>query len=110
MAEILKPTPRSWTATAPAVILEKARTDSAVGSLSDDSLGTSEVLLSAIVIERVGPARWGRAGRRRTHDSGRWRRYFESICAERPVVALIEDIHWADDPVFELIESLSTRT
>jgi tetratricopeptide (TPR) repeat protein len=69
------------------------------------------VLLSAIGIEAgsdplagVEPAAAGRA------IAGAWRRYFESLCAERQVVALIEDIHWADDPVFELIESLSTRT
>ena len=74
-------------------------------------MGTIEVLLSAIGIEAgsdplagVEPAAAGRT------IAGAWRRYFESLCAEGPVVALIEDIHWADDPVFELIESLSTRT
>ena len=111
MAEILKADAGILDSDPPEVILEKARTQLGRRIASDDSLGTIEVLLSAIGIEAgsdplagVEPAAAGRT------IAGAWRRYFESLCAERPVVALIEDIHWADDPVFELIESLSTRT
>jgi class 3 adenylate cyclase/tetratricopeptide (TPR) repeat protein len=111
MAEILKTDAGILDSDAPALILEKARTQLGHRFATDDSLGTSDVLLSAIGIDAgsdplagVEPAAAGRA------IAGAWRRYFESLCAERPVVALIEDIHWADDPVFELIESLSTRT
>ena len=111
MGEILKADAGILDSDAPAVILEKARTQLGRRIATDDSLGTIEVLLSAIGIEAgsdplagVEPAAAGRT------IAGAWRRYFESLCAEGPVVALIEDIHWADDPVFELIESLSTRT
>ena len=111
MAEILKADAGILDSDAPDVILEKARTQLAGRFADDDALGTSEVLLSAIGIEAgsdplagVDPAAAGRA------IAGAWRRYFESLCADGPVVALIEDIHWADDPVFELIESLSART
>jgi class 3 adenylate cyclase/tetratricopeptide (TPR) repeat protein len=110
MAEILKADAGILDSDAPAVILEKARTWLA-GRVADDSLGTIDVLLSAIGIEAgsdplagVEPAAAGRA------IAGAWRRYFESLCEDGPVVALIEDIHWADDAVFELIESLSART
>ena len=111
MAEILKADAGILDSDAPAVILEKARTRLGRRFASEDSLGTSEVLLSAIGIDAgsdplagVGPAAAGRA------IAGAWRRYFESLCAERPVVALMEDIHWADDAVLELVESLSART
>ncbi|HEX5938395.1 MAG TPA: adenylate/guanylate cyclase domain-containing protein [Actinomycetota bacterium] len=111
MAEILKADAGILDSDAPSVIMDKARTRLTGRFAEDGSLGTSEVLLSAIGIDAgsdplagVEPAAAGRA------IAGAWRRYFESLCADGPVVALIEDIHWADDPVFELIESLSTRT
>jgi class 3 adenylate cyclase/tetratricopeptide (TPR) repeat protein len=111
MAEILKVDAGILDSDPPALILEKARTQLGRRFAADDSLGTSEVLLSAIGIDAgsdplagVEPAAAGRA------IAGAWRRYFESLCAERPVVALIEDIHWADDAVLGLVESLSART
>ena len=111
MAEILKADAGILDSDAPELILEKARTQLGRRIASEDSSGTIEMLLSAIGIEAgsdplagVEPAAVGRT------IAGAWRRYFESLCADGPVVALIEDIHWADDAVFELIESLSTRT
>lgn len=111
MAEILKADAGILDSDPPAVILEKARTQLGHRFASDDSLGTSEVLLSAIGIDAgadplagVDPAAAGRA------IAGAWRRYFESLSADGSVVALIEDIHWADEAVLELVESLSART
>jgi class 3 adenylate cyclase/tetratricopeptide (TPR) repeat protein len=111
MAEILKADAEILDSDPPAVILDKARTQLGRRIGFDESLGTIEVLLSAIGIDTgsdplagVEPGAAGRA------IAGAWRRYFESLCADGPVVALIEDIHWADDAVFGLIESLSART
>jgi class 3 adenylate cyclase/tetratricopeptide (TPR) repeat protein len=111
MAEILKADAGILDSDPPAVILQKARTELGRRFPSDDPLGTSHVLLSAIGIDAgsdplagVDPTAAGRA------IAGAWRRYFESLCAERPVVALVEDIHWGDDVVLELVESLSART
>jgi class 3 adenylate cyclase/tetratricopeptide (TPR) repeat protein len=111
MAEILKADAGILDSDSPAVILDKARTELGRRFAADDPLGTGEVLLSAIGIDAgsdplagVDPAAAGRA------IAGAWRRYFESLAAERPVIALIEDVHWADEAVLELIESLSART
>ncbi len=36
-----------------------------------------------------------------------WRIYFESLAAERPVVAVVEDVHWADPSLLDLVEQLA---
>ena len=42
-----------------------------------------------------------------THDA--WRAFFTGMAAGDPVVAVIEDIHWADDALLELLEELADR-
>ena len=43
-----------------------------------------------------------------THDA--WRAFFAGISRARPVVAIIEDIHWADAALLDLLEELAERT
>jgi class 3 adenylate cyclase/tetratricopeptide (TPR) repeat protein len=38
-----------------------------------------------------------------------WRAYFQSLAREQPVAVLLEDLHWADPSLLELIEDLATR-
>jgi class 3 adenylate cyclase/tetratricopeptide (TPR) repeat protein len=38
-----------------------------------------------------------------------WRSFFSSLAAVRPVVAVVEDIHWADPAMLELLEDLAER-
>ncbi len=38
-----------------------------------------------------------------------WRAFFTGIAAKAPVVAVIEDIHWADDALLDLLEELADR-
>ncbi len=111
MAEILKADAGILDSDPPTVIRDKARTRLGTRLAEDDPHATTEVLLSAIGIDAgsdpligVEPSAAGRA------IAGAWRRYFEALCADAPVIALIEDIHWADDAVLELVESLSART
>jgi class 3 adenylate cyclase len=35
-----------------------------------------------------------------------WRAWFEGLLAERPVVAIIEDLHWADSALLDLLEDV----
>jgi class 3 adenylate cyclase/tetratricopeptide (TPR) repeat protein len=35
-----------------------------------------------------------------------WRRFFEALAEQRPLVLMFEDIHWADDGVLDFIEHL----
>ena len=38
-----------------------------------------------------------------------WRSLLSSITAQRPVVVIVEDIHWADDSLLDLLEELAER-
>jgi hypothetical protein len=42
------------------------------------------------------------AARDKLHDA--WIEFLQDLVAERPVVVLIEDIHWAEDPLLDLLE------
>jgi class 3 adenylate cyclase len=42
-----------------------------------------------------------------THEA--WRAFFTGLTAERPAIVVIEDIHWADDPLLDLLEELADR-
>jgi class 3 adenylate cyclase/tetratricopeptide (TPR) repeat protein len=39
-----------------------------------------------------------------------WRGYITSLTAERPLIALVEDIHWADRRLLDLLEAVIART
>ena len=36
-----------------------------------------------------------------------WRRFFEALAEERPLVLVFEDLHWADDDLLDFIEHLA---
>src|SRR4029453_2469959 len=42
--------------------------------------------------------------RDRFHDA--WLRFLEALASDRPLVLLIEDIHWAEEPLLDLIERI----
>jgi class 3 adenylate cyclase len=35
-----------------------------------------------------------------------WRHYFEALAAQRPLVLVLEDVHWADDTLLDFVEYL----
>ena len=42
-----------------------------------------------------------------THEA--WRAFFTGLAADRPAIVVVEDIHWADDPLLDLLEELADR-
>ncbi|HET7745589.1 MAG TPA: adenylate/guanylate cyclase domain-containing protein [Gaiellaceae bacterium] len=42
-----------------------------------------------------------------THDA--WRAFFTGLAKTGPVIAVVEDIHWADDALLDLLEDLADR-
>jgi class 3 adenylate cyclase len=42
-----------------------------------------------------------------THEA--WRAFFTGLTVDRPAIVVIEDIHWADDPLLDLLEELADR-
>ena len=58
--------------------------------------------------DRLGPL-VGLAGGGQTdreESSRAWQRFIESIAADRPLVLLFEDLHWADDALLAFVERL----
>jgi predicted ATPase len=40
---------------------------------------------------------------------GAWRSLFSALASRAPVVAVIDDIHWADQALLDLLEELADR-
>jgi class 3 adenylate cyclase/tetratricopeptide (TPR) repeat protein len=43
---------------------------------------------------------------RRTDAFAAWRRFFESLAEQRPLVLVFEDLHWADDALLDFVDHL----
>ncbi len=44
---------------------------------------------------------------RREESFAAWRRYFEGLAEQRPLVLVFEDLHWADDGVLDFVDHLA---
>jgi class 3 adenylate cyclase/tetratricopeptide (TPR) repeat protein len=54
----------------------------------------------------VGLPADGEAGDRREEAFAAWRRFFEALAEQRPLVLVFEDIHWADEGLLDFIDHL----
>jgi class 3 adenylate cyclase len=66
-------------------------------------LGDHEILGLALGLE-VGGDLHPRAAHDRLHDAAA--AFLEELALERPLVLLVEDLHWAEDPLLDLVEHL----
>ncbi|HYY34677.1 MAG TPA: adenylate/guanylate cyclase domain-containing protein [Gaiellaceae bacterium] len=66
-------------------------------------LGNHEILGLALGLD-VGGDLHPRAAHDRLHDAAAG--FLEELASERPLVLLIEDLHWAEDPLLDLVEHL----
>jgi class 3 adenylate cyclase/tetratricopeptide (TPR) repeat protein len=55
----------------------------------------------------VAPGLHPLAARERLHDS--WVEFLSELVTDRPAVLLVEDVHWADDDLLDLLDSLVTQ-
>jgi DNA-binding SARP family transcriptional activator len=46
---------------------------------------------------------------RRDESFAAWRRFFELLARERPLVLVFEDLHWADDTLLDFVDELADR-
>jgi class 3 adenylate cyclase/tetratricopeptide (TPR) repeat protein len=46
------------------------------------------------------------SGERRGEAFAAWRRFFETLAEERPLVLVFEDLHWADDGLLDFVDHL----
>jgi class 3 adenylate cyclase len=94
---------------------------------SDDALAAEAKLRTAVetVIPDEAQARWveghlrplaGLTGVSEPGAEGRdeafaaWRRFFEAIAEQHPLVLVFEDIHWADDDLLDFVDYLADST
>jgi class 3 adenylate cyclase/tetratricopeptide (TPR) repeat protein len=87
------------------------------GILESDDARTAEEKLAAIcddewVLSHLQPLA-GVAGEldesrdRRIEAFSAWRRFFETLAEERPLVLVFEDLHWADDTLLDFVDYLA---
>jgi class 3 adenylate cyclase/tetratricopeptide (TPR) repeat protein len=111
LAEILKAETAVLDSDAPEVALAK------IGRLADDVLAstpdprrTAAALAFTFGLEDP-ELRFGelapRQVRLETHEA--WRAFFTGLGARGPTIATIEDIHWADEPLLDVLEELADR-
>ena len=46
---------------------------------------------------------------RRDESFAAWRRFFEQLARDRPLVLVFEDLHWADDTLLDFVDELADR-
>jgi class 3 adenylate cyclase len=114
LAEILKARSGVIDTDPPEVVLERVR---AMGrGLLSEAFAADPAKATAALAYTVGVddpavpfhAMEPREVRLKTHAA--WRSFFSALAAAAPVVAVIEDIHWADPALLDLLEELAERT
>jgi len=87
-----------------------------LGEMLKEHLGLLESDPPEVVLERLGKAlslalgfepeadTHPLAARDRLHAA--WIEFVEDLAADRPVVLLLEDLHWAEEPLLDLVERL----
>jgi hypothetical protein len=89
---------------------------SQAGILEDDDPSTAARKLAAVADEEwveshlrplVGLASSGEGGGDARQEAfAAWRRFFEGLAEERPLVLVFEDLHWADDHLLDFVDNL----
>jgi predicted ATPase/class 3 adenylate cyclase len=95
-----------------AKLLAKVRGALAAAGRTDDPEALAAYLGYTIGIEKVGlrPALVPGEGQQLQERLQRaWRIFLESLAANRPLLMLIDDIHWADDILLDLLEYIALR-
>ena len=111
LAEILKATAGIDDRDPPDVVVQKIR-DGAMPTAADTEQRerTLRALAFTIGVEASGTSvavRDPRQVRAEMHDA--WRDFFSSMAADRPAIVVIEDIHWADAAMLDLLEHVADR-
>ncbi|MFY9580843.1 MAG: AAA family ATPase [Gaiellaceae bacterium] len=82
-----------------------AKLESAVARLLPDPVEAAWVeryLAPLVGVEGEQPG----AADRRSEAFAAWRRFFEALAEQRPLVLVLEDLHWADDALLDFVDEL----
>ena len=110
LAEILKADAGILDSDTSATALGKARARLDPRFPGDEGIGVTSILLSSIGVELDSDPLTG-AEPQTAHQMivRAWQRYVEALAADRPLVAMIEDLHWADPRLLDLVEAIAAR-
>ena len=67
---------------------------------------TERLWLESHLRPLVGLAADEPSGDRRGEAFAAWRRFFEALAEERPLILVFEDLHWADDGLLDFVDHL----
>jgi class 3 adenylate cyclase/tetratricopeptide (TPR) repeat protein len=110
-AEILKADAEILDSDPADTILAKAQSRLDPRFPGQEGMGVTSVLLSSIGVEVAPDPLAGTSGDAARRAIARaWQRYVESMSAQGPLLALIEDIQWADPSMLELLEAIVAHT
>ena len=113
LAEILKARSGVLDTDPPDVVLERIRAmgrDLLTEEVAADPTKATAALAYTVGVEDPSVpfhALEPREVRLKTH--GAWRSFFSALAGDAPLVAVIEDIHWADPALLDLVEELAER-
>ena len=103
-------------------------TKAQAGILESDDAEAAEAKLRAAVeyvLDEVGEARWVEGhlrplaglgagaeagGDHATEALAAWRRFFEALAEQRPLILVFEDLHWADDGLLDFVDQMAEWT
>jgi predicted ATPase/class 3 adenylate cyclase len=111
LAEMLKTEAGILDTDSPTAVVAKARAHLA-STLAEDpqAPGLGDVLLASIGVSTgTEPLSGTDSAVAQQTVLAAWRRYIETRAAAEPIVAIFEDIHWADASLLNLVEALAAR-
>ncbi|HEY6566510.1 MAG TPA: adenylate/guanylate cyclase domain-containing protein, partial [Actinomycetota bacterium] len=111
LAEILKERSGIDDRDPPNVVIGKVRSRSGVaGAKGVDIDRTCAALAFTIGVEDPAGTMAQRDPRQvRSDIHAAWQTFFSALAAEQPLVAVVDDIHWADPSLLDLVESIADR-
>ena len=111
LAEILRGVVGIADTDAPAVALEKIRSlrETFVGGAPDPERAAAALAFTTGLEDPGLPLSDVEPKQVRQEMHAAWRTFFSNLAASRPVIAVVEDIHWADPAMLDLLEELADR-
>ncbi len=95
----------------PSVALDKIRSVgmTLLKSAPDPERATAAIAFTTGLEDPDTPLSEEEPKRVRDEMHAAWRTFFSALAADRPVVVVVEDIHWADPAMLDLLEELADR-
>jgi class 3 adenylate cyclase/tetratricopeptide (TPR) repeat protein len=111
LAEILRGTAGIADTEAPTAALEKIRSlgGALLSGVPDPGRATAALAFTTGLEDPAYPLSGVEPKQVRQEMHAAWRAFFSAVATDRPVIVVVEDIHWADPAMLDLLEELADR-